>query len=402
MSVNITKNIPVWCLLILSASACAEGMLDVKPYVSTNIIYDDNVFRFSSPDQAKTTFGSSATSDVMKRVDLGINVNLRLSRQLLTLSSSINESRYNRFDILDNTGRSNSLVWNWRLGNDVYGELSASESQSIAGFTEIRSAVKNLRTFSRGRASINWTFQPSWTLQAVREVAKIENDQSNFKGTDRKDDIYDAGIRYQNPAGTQLGLDFQVTESSFPNRTGFAQFFFGDENTEKELIATAAWLPTPKTRVSTRLSQVNLEYKNLPQRDFNGFSQRWSLDQTLSGKTSVNLTAYQEISPVDDVLSTYVKTKGVSISPTWNFSSKITLRAGLGYEDRDYLGSAGFFANQSDRRNDESELASLSLMYVPIDKLLVQLQYQGEKRSSNIRGLDYQFNMVNFLLRYDY
>jgi len=396
------RRVLFFSLLLFSLSSLAEGILDIKPYISTNVTYDDNVFRFTSPEEAKAAFGSSATSDVEKRLDLGVDVKLRLSRQLLTLTTSVNETTYNRFTILDNTGRSTKLNWAWRIGNDVYGELSTSESQSIAGFTEIRDPVKNLVTYTRQHASVNWNLQPSWTLQATTEVAQEENAVSSFKSADRKDDIYDVGIHYQNPLGTQLGIDYQVTNSSFPDRNGSELLFFGNESSDKEIITTGAWLPTHETKISAHLSLVSLGYKDLPQRNFNGFGQRWNLDHSFSGKTSINLTAYQEISPIDDVVSTYVKTKGFSINPMLKCSSKISLKAGLGYEARDYLGSAGYFTSQSNNRYDESTLANLSLVYTPTYKTLVQIQYQGEKRNSNIANLGYQFNMINFLFRYDY
>ena len=279
---NIYKSVTVWCLIFFSIPSIAEGIIDIKPYVSTSIDYDDNVFRFSSPEQAKAAFGSSTTSDTVKRVDLGIDINLRLSRQLLTLSSNINESRYNRFKILDNTGKSNRLSWSWRLGSDVYGELTASKNEAIAGFNEIKQPVNNLRTSSHQIANINWNLHPDWTLSTSYEKAKTGNNLSDFKALDREDDIYESGIRYLNQRGTQVGLSYRVADSNFPSRTGFTQLFFGDESTQKEIIANLAWLPTSKTRISARISQVSLSHPGLSIRDFNGISQLWNIPSASS------------------------------------------------------------------------------------------------------------------------
>jgi exopolysaccharide biosynthesis operon protein EpsL len=398
----VSKNIPIWCLLLFSLPSFAEGIIDIKPNISTSLTYDDNVFRFSSAAQAEAAFGSSVTSDVIKRLDLGVDVNLRLSRQLVTLSANVNESRYNRFDLLDNIGKSYKLGWNWRLGNDLYGELSSSESKSLAGFTEIRDPVNNLRTSTRQHASINWNLHPDWTLYAIGEYAKVENELISFSDLDRNDEVIEGGVRYQSSSETQLGLAYRATASKFPNRTGFAQFLFGNESTQKNIVASAVWLPTTKTRISTQLSQVSIEYKNRPQRDFDGLSQRWNLDQSLAGKTSVNIAVYQEVAPIDDVESTFVETKGASVNPIWNITNKTELRGGLGYEKRLYLGSAGFFAVDNNDRHDESKLANLSLLYMPTDKSLVQLQYQGENRTSSIDGQGYRYNTLNFLVRYDF
>jgi hypothetical protein len=107
------------------------------------------------------------------------------------------------------------------------------------------------------------------------------------------------------------------------------------------------------------------------------------------------------VSPIDDIESTYVQTTGVSFSPSWSLTSKTSLRAGVGYEERDYLGSAGFSIDDEDR-NDTSKTANLSLLYTPTDKTLVQLQYLGEKRTSSIDNQGYEFNNLNLSFRYDF
>jgi exopolysaccharide biosynthesis operon protein EpsL len=395
------KTLSIGGLLFFSLASSAEGIVDIKPYASASISHDDNIFRFSSPEQAKAVLGSDDASDTVKQVDVGVAVNLRLSRQLVTAATSVNESTYSRFQNLNNTGNANSLRWSWRIGNDVYGELSTSKSEAIAGFNETRSQSKNLRTSSRQLASINWNLQPDWTLSANREHVKLDNALESSNVYDREDDIYESSIRYHNLSGTVLGLSYRVADSMYPNRTGFTQSIFGNESTQKDIIVSAAWVPTAKTRVTTRVSRVSLDRKDSSQRDFNGFSQRWNLDESLTSKTSVNLTAYQEVSPVEDVLSTYVKIKGWSINPIWDATDKIRVRSSFGYEARTYLGSAGISFNNIERY-DESKLFNLSLTYAPTLRSLVQLQYQGEKRTSNTGNQGYQFNNLNLSLRYDY
>ena len=402
MSNPALNNAHYWCLLYLLPLTCvAEGIIDIKPHISAGVNYDDNLFRLSSPAQAKAALGSSDASDVMKRLELGVLVNLRLSRQLISLSSSLSESKFERFDYLDNRGKSNSLRWDWRLGSNIYGELSASENEAIAGFNETRSAVKNLRTVDRQFASINWDFKPDWTVYASRERVKFDNELVSSQVLNRQDEIVEGGVHFQNPLNTQLGLAYRIADATFPNRTGSIKQFFGDASSQKEAIVSAAWMPGPKTRISTRLSHVNLQRNTASGRDFTGFSQRFGMDYQASDKVNFNLAAYQVVSPVDDVVSTYVKSKGVDISPTWNITSKVTLSGNLAFSENTYLGSAGISTN-SEERQDESTQAGLTLMYAPTQKTLVQLQYQGEKRTSNIINGDYEFNNLNFLVRYSF
>ena len=395
------KKIPAWCLLMLSTASFAEGMIDIKPTIGTSLNYDDNVFRFSSPDQAKAALGSSNRADLIKQLDLGLEVNLRLSRQLISVTSSITENKYSRFSNLDNTGKAIGLRWDWRLGNDFYGTLSANKTEAIAGFNETRSPIKNIRSTDRQSASINWNFRPDWTLYVNGERDHFSNEAISSIELNREDQIVESGIRYQNQLGTQLGLSYRMIDTSLPNRTGLIRTLFGAESSTEEVAFNAAWLPAPKTRVSTRLSHINLTRKDSQLSNFNGFNQHWGLDYAATSKVNLNLVAYQNLSPIDDVVSTYVKTTGVEINPSWNLTSKVTLRGKLSYAENAYIGSAAISSNNIERL-DASTQAGLSLIYSPTLKSLLALQYTGEKRTSNIADAGYRFNNVNILFRYGF
>jgi exopolysaccharide biosynthesis operon protein EpsL len=396
------KKVHLWYLMsLLPLSVAAEGIVDVRPYISTNVNYDDNVYRFSSPSEAIRLLGSSATSDVAKRIDLGVNVNLRLSRQLISLSANINKTDYNRFNNLDNTGKSNSLQWDWKLGSKLYGVLSASQTESVAGFNEARTPVKNLRTVDRKSASINWDLHPDWTIHFSREQVEFDNAAATSRELNREDNVTEGGIRYQSQLDTRLGLAYRVVDSTFPGRTGLVKIRLGDDSSQKELIASAEWAPTFKTKIAARLSRFNLVSPDVADSDRNGFSQRWDFGYRPTDKVNLNLAAFHTVSPQEDVISTYVKTTGFELTPNWNLTSKVGLRGNLGYQKIAYIGSAGVSGN-SDDRSDVSRQVGLSLYYTPTLKSLVQLQYQGEKRTSNISNLDYVFNNLNFFFRYDF
>jgi exopolysaccharide biosynthesis operon protein EpsL len=400
-----SKKNPAWHLLLLPAlfptSSFAEGIVIINPYISTSLNYDDNVFRFSSPEQAKATLGSSKMSDNVAQFELGAEVNLRLSRQLVSLKSSVNENKYSHFSNLDNTGSANSLRWDWYIGSNLYGELGASKTKAIAGFNETRNAIKNITTSDQLSASMNWDFHPDWTLYLNGVSNNFKNDAISSAQLDREDNVLESGFRYHSPLGTQLGLSYRLADANFPNRYGLIKTLFGADSSQEEVALTAAWLPAPKTKISTRLSHVNLVRKNSQLPDFNGFSQRWGLDYSATSKINLNLAAYRYLSPIDDVVSTYVEATGMEINPTWAITSKLALRGNLAYSENAYIGSAAI-SNNNTERLDTSTQAGVSLIYTPTLKSLLQLQYSGEKRSSNIKNAGYQFNNISVLFRYGF
>lgn len=396
------KDFTYYILLGVTFPTFAEGIIDIKPNANTSIYYDDNVFRFSSPAQARAAFGSSSTDDVVKRLDLGTTVRLRLSRQLVTLTANVAETRYNRFNLLDNTAKLINLGWAWRLGNNVYGEIIARKQQAISGFNDIRIPVKNLRTTNNLLASINWDVHPDWTIYATHEKNNTENEQPSFSGLDREDASTQTGVQFQDTLNTQLGLAYRYNVARYSNRTDFLALLFGEEDQQKSILFTATWQPTLKTKINTRLSHINIHYGTDLRDDFSGFNQRWNINHALTGKINVGATIYKEVSPIDDIVSTYVQSTGASFNPSWQLSSKTTLLAGFSYEKRDFLGSANFFVNDADDRSDISKVTNLSLLYAPTNRSLVQLQYLGEKRSSNIDNQEYIFNNLNLTLKYDF
>lgn len=400
------KKISAGSLLFCACLANAEGIIDIHPTVGANFIYDDNVFRFSSPAQAQQAFGSSATSDFIKQLDVGVNADLRLSRQLIRASANVSDIQYNRFGLLDNVAKNYVLAWDWRIGSDLFGTLNASKSESIAGFTEIRNPVRNTRLVDRQSASVNWRFLPDWTIYASRDELTTENELMGFEALDRDDTITEAGVRYRNLSGTQLGLSYREVDSEYPGRTGFASVLFGDESVQGSLNLDATWFLTHKTRINARLSRVKIDYEDSPQREFSGISQRWDITHTLTNKVTLNASAYREVSPIDDILSTFIESTGASFNPSWAITSKLALSAGVGYVDREYLGSSGFvnsgFFIVAQNRNDNSKTANLGLIYTPTLKSVLQLQYQTEDRESTLDNQSFRFNSLSLVARYNF
>ncbi|HEY0563547.1 MAG TPA: XrtB/PEP-CTERM-associated polysaccharide biosynthesis outer membrane protein EpsL [Methylophilus sp.] len=397
---SVIKLNPLYCLLLCSPMVWAEGMIEVDPYVSAAVTYDSNLFRFAGSSEAQAA-GLSDLADVVSRIDAGVNARLNVSRQLFSVSAGVNESQYNQYSFLDNTGKSYRLAWNWRLGNDVYGELASTQSQSIAGFADNDIIVRNLRTFKRQKASINWNLLPSWTLYASREFGEFDNDDVRFLNLDNEDDVYEAGVRYQNTLGTQVSTFYRAVDVKFPNRSGVAELLFGQSSRQRQYGVNVAWLPTLKTRISGQVSRIDLSRDDAPQRNFDGLSQRWTVDYAMTGKTSLNATAYREVIPLDDFLSTFLVFKGVGMNANWAVTSKLALSGGMSYVARDFLGAPASLSNFTERE-DETARANLMLSYSPTEKALLQLSYQTESRDANVSIQGYHYNQLNLLARYNF
>lgn len=387
-------------LCLMASQSYAEDIVELQPYVRAGVLYDDNLFRFASNAEAEAA-GFSSQSDRVNTLDAGAQLNLRISRQLVRVNAGINDNKYNRYDFLDNTGKSYGITWDWRLGNDVYGDLSTSHSQSIAGFSDNDIIVRNLRTFKRQRASINWNVFSTWTLYSIAEYSDFENEEAVFQPLDREDDSYEVGTRFQTTSGTQLGLFYKHLKSDFINRVGTTALIFGRENEQDQYGLNLAWLPTLKTRFTGQISTIRFTRENALQNNFNGLNQRWNLDYALSGKTSLGLTAYRELTSVDDLLSTYVLFKGGGANANWNATSKLSFNATYGVGKREFLGGSSVFSVPVERE-DNTKRFGLNMAYTPTEHASLQLRYVNEERVSNINSFEYQFQSINLIGQYSF
>lgn len=387
-------------LCLLPHQATAEGMVELLPYVRAGVLYDDNLFRFASKTEAGAA-GFSNQSDRVNTLDAGAQLNLRISRQLVRLNAGINDNKYNRYDFLDNTGKSYGITWDWRIGSDVYGDLSTSRTQSIAGFSDNDIIVRNLRTFKRQRASINWNVLSTWTLYGIADFTDFENEEAVFQPLDREDDSYELGTRFQTTSGTQVGLFYRYLKSDFLNRVGTSALIFGRENEQNQYGLNLAWTPTLKTRFTGQISTIRFIRENALQNDFNGLNQRWNLDYALSGKTSLGLTAYRELTSVDDLLSTYVLFKGAGANANWNATSKLNFNASYSVGKREFLGGSSVFSVPVEREDNTKRLG-INMAYAPTEHASLQLRYVNEDRESNIDSFTYQFQSINLIGQYSF
>ncbi len=384
----------------MCSQSYAEGMVELQPYVRAGVLYDDNLFRFASKREAEAA-GFNEQSDRVNTLDAGAQLNLRISRQLIRVNAGINDNKYNRYDFLDNTVKSYGITWDWRLGNDVFGDLSTSHSQSIAGFSDNDIIVRNLRTFKRQRASINWNVLSTWTLYSIAEYSDFENEEAVFQPLDREDDSYEVGTRFQTTSGTQVGLFYRYLKSDFINRVGTTALIFGRENEQDQYGLNLAWLPTLKTRLTGQISTIRFTRENALQNNFNGLNQRWNLDYALSGKTSLGMTAYRELTSVDDLLSTYVLFKGAGANANWNATSKLNFNASYGVGKREFLGGSSVFSVPVERE-DNTKRFGLNMAYAPTEHASLQLRYVNEDRVSNINSFEYQFQSINLIGQYSF
>jgi exopolysaccharide biosynthesis operon protein EpsL len=389
-------------MLSVSLHASAEGLIGIKPYVAATLVYDDNLFRYSDKRMAKVALGTDAMSDTTRRTDAGIDVDCKISLQHLRLELNFNQNRFQRFDFLDNDGNAKRVAWDWSIGSHLGGEVSASESKSMAGFNEIRNPVLNERTTKSRLYSANWDFHPSWRLHLQRDETELINSLPAYRSSDRKDTAHEAAIQYHLADGNMIGLSAREVESTYPSRDRFSTFVFGNGNQQRDLALNMAWQPSGKTSITGRIARIERTYQELSQRDVKAWGGRVGVDWQPTGKTSLSVSAVRDVSGVDDIAATYVQSDTFTVSPTWAATSKLMMQARASYEKRTYQGDPGFLLGATPQRDDKMKTTGLTISYAPHEKIQMQLAWQKEVRNSSTIGNGYSDNLLSANLRINF
>ncbi len=403
------------CLWLSSAANAAsavpdydrhEGIVDFRPYVSANASYDSNVFRLANSSVAQQLLGTSQLSDNLLKTEAGLETHVRLSRQLIILDLSVNDTKYNKFTNLDYTGNSKNLEWDWQLGNHLDGIIAYSDVEEASGFVDVINSsatvrTNNVRTTTTEKAGINYHFHPNWTAFSLFQHSEYSNSNAAFVFGDRQQDALEGGVQYISDEQTQLALSLKNTDYNYSNRTAGSLALFGNTSTRQEIIGVVSWQATYKTNLSAHIAAVSLDYPDHSNRNFSDISQRWILSYALSPDTSISTNAYKEVNQIDDPVSTYAQSEGISISPSWTISPKSSVGASAEYKNVEFLGSSGL-TQTGVTRKDEIQTYGVFGKYQATQKVFIQLIYAGTKRKSNLTNLNFNDNTISASIAYEF
>lgn len=387
-------------VLLLGAASNASAFFDdrLQVFVGENVTRDDNVFRLTNttaavPDKADTYYGTT----------VGINFDTTVSRQRFQAGADWTDVRYHRYSALNHVEHNARLNWLWQGGDQWNGNLGYTESKGLASFINFTgSTAPNPLTTRIASGSANYLLTPRWQLQAIGSEMHQRNELSSRQAQDVNVGSVQLGVNYLSPAGNSVGVDVREEDGRYPNQQFVNGVFFGSDYVQHGIGAIGDWSVTGKSHLSGRVDYIRRDYDQFSSRNYSGGTFRLGYDWQATAKSALNVTAQRDISPTEDLQTSFVLVKGLSITPSHAFSEKLRMSATLSASMRDYLGDAGVAPasqNLFAGRVDHLQAASLSLSYLPLRTVSVILSVQHEKRTSNTPGTDYTANVLGLNAR---
>lgn len=387
------------CFLMPVASAFALRDDKLTLFAEEKVTHDDNVFRISKDLDPAATIGSPSKADTYRTTSVGLNLDAPVSRQRFQGGYTWSDNRYNRFSDLDYAGHDARAIWLWQIGNDLNGRLGYTETLSLASFAYIQARTPDLLKTRQAFLNAAYLVTPRWRVQTgVGELKQMNSDPAR-----RTNDVNilntDVAVSYVTPANTSVGLSARVEDGRFPNREIVAGSPFDNAYRQYSGGIVADWTITGASHVSARADRISRRYSQLSQGDFDGNTAHAEYDWKPTGKFSFAAVVRRDISPYQDIRSSFVLVKGVTLHPTFNATEKIDVSATLDYNILDYLGDPGLVSGVAPNRSDRVRSATLTVSYRPIRAVTLQISAQRESRSSNVVLADYLVNVVSASVR---
>jgi exopolysaccharide biosynthesis operon protein EpsL len=365
-------------------------LTSLQPYASATLMHDNNLLRLRVTDAL-----GQPVADSVKQGTIGVKVDWKQGRHEIVLDASLNETRFSRFTTLDYQGVNLQSFWRWQLGHNVSGDIGYARNTSLNSFTEQHNLVKYLTTQQNKFFDGTWQAMPLLRLSGSLAKATYKSDSSTVYSNNSMS--YVAGAYFTPATSNEIGIRGIRQVQNYPVLQSFAGISGGAVSidngfAQNQLLATVDWLYNGHVRANGQAGVVKRIHNQLAERDFSGKTLRGTVSWLASGKSKLELTAWDEIDGYDDQTTSYTQSKGFSLGPTWNPSGKMGVSAKWQHLKRDFLGDPLlklFPGINSQVRQDTVDTANLFFSYQPTRTINITTGIQTERRSSSQSANDY-------------
>jgi hypothetical protein len=189
-------------------------------------------------------------------------------------------------------------------------------------------------------------------------------------------------------------LQFQTGKTDFPN-----QVAPNNDYRDNRVATFFNWALTGASLIDGSVGYTWRTHDNVPQRDFSGWTGSVGWNWTPTGRTSMRLLFLRDIGGVDDLTATYARTYTVSVNPTYQLTSKMTLNGTAQYQDLSFFGNTGFVNTNTTSgtlagRHDKISTLGMGLGYQVTRVFSMGLNYSWSHRNSNVADGDFDDNVV--------
>jgi hypothetical protein len=344
------------------------GVTDLRalPGIGPDPSKDDSIDRISAALDAEWLTG------VRQSVDVGLRAD------------------YNRFfknSNLDNVSSDDHVVWNWGLGSALSGRVGADYARLLGGFLNAQVYSRDIVNRSDVYASMRYQVGPRWGVFGgiLGSTYSVSADQATFNNSRSKG--ADVGFDFISE-GNRIGFDYRYNDSRAPNSIILNGEPFDPDFREDRARVLFTYALTEKTLIDASAGYLKREYPSNAIGSFSGEIWRAALQWQPTAKTQLLLGVWQQLDADLTSQTDYFVDKGVSLTPQWVASEKLTFSATVSRDTQNYIGSNPVgpipVDSPGQARHDTLTAETGSLVYTPIRAIVLTFSAAHVKRDSNI------------------
>jgi len=356
------------------AAAVPPGEDGLSMGAQLGFIRDDN------PRQQADEFEPQDDRIVYSAANVGWNGSYSL--QKFGAAASIKDVRYDKLDTLNYRSYTQAAFWNWALADRLSGRLAYARDRTPVALKYWNGTEVDLLTASRPEASVAWALTPDWYLDARYQPTSNTHSLGERRYLDNRsrDQRYRIGMKLPGGSGGGLLLrDNQLEYTRHDQVPAGSQLDTGFRDRETSLYAS--WVLSERTRFSGKLGYLSRKYDHAvaytAERDFSGGIASLDASYGLSGDAELTLNLARQVGGEEEsVFGTYAVHRIVGAGLQWRLTPLVRASASLRQDQIDYQGGIG--------RSDRERIAAVGLAYQPHRLVDIGLNYQIDRRTSNI------------------
>ncbi len=380
--------------LVCGSAAQADAGDVFNVAVSQTLTWDDNLFRLPDGQSPQTGGGATSRRDVVSHTGVRLTADKPIGRQVLRASVGMTTVRYDRNRQLDGELSNHAASWDWALGHLWTGVLSWSRAQTIPGFSDYRTQVRDIVTTDAVAARALLRFHPDWRLVLGATSTRATHSAATNAIGDSRVDGAEAGLRYVPGTGKEFGLRARRAEGSYPNRQTIGGNLIDNGYRESGFDLDAIWQASGASQLQGAVGRTRRSHDDVPGRDFSGTTGRLNWNWRPTGQTGLGVGVRREIGAQDDLIATYAVTDALTVSAGWQPTAKLSFSAMGELRSRDQQGDPASALSGAPVRRDDDRIFSVGIGYAPMRDLQLNLSLRDERRESTLAASSYRTRQV--------
>lgn len=366
----------------VSASPIEGEQPGLRLRARTAVEHDGNVLRTSAGQQ----------SDTITTLGVGARYNQSFGQQRVVLDADLAHVDFRNVGQNFNTVNY-AAAWNWRVGNQFEGLVSADRREFRDVGTNVAGSF-NRRTERSEQVEAN--FRPSASLRVLGGLLHTQADNTVPAASwDGSPSVNSArvGVAYEPASGSSIALRHRAGDGSYRDTAAAGDF------KERETDAVLRWAATAKTTVDARIGHLQREHGGgAGARDFSGMVGGINANWGITAKTSLAAGWQRDLGAYLAGTGGYLRSDRIFLGPVWR-ATELTAVSLRYTHDRRTWEAVTPAATADVGRTDTFNVWALGLDWQPRRTVGVGLQYRNEQRDSSLPAANYRANVLGVSVR---